>query len=94
MEERESVERIKAEMEGICERVTKLERLQDYVQQIAINVERIALRQEMQDKILSNMAEDVETLQSKPAKMWETVVTALIGASVGALITYIARLGN
>ena len=93
-EDKAAVERIRAEMEGICDRVTKLEKLGDYVQQIAINVERMVMRQEMQEKLLSNMAEDVETLKSKPAKLWDTIITAALGAVVGAFIAYISRLGG
>ena len=88
------MERIRTEMEGIDERVQKLEKLYETVQEIAISVKEIALRQEMTDRNMLKIAEDVSQLKSKPAKMWETLVVALIGAAVGVFIEYVARMGN
>lgn len=88
------MERIRTEMEGIDERVQKLEKLYETVQEIAISVKEIALRQEMTDRNMQKIAEDVSQLKSKPAKMWETLVIALIGAVVGVFIEYVARMGN
>ena len=88
------LERIRTEMEGIDERVQKLEKLYTTVQEIAISVKEIALRQEMSDRAMQQIAEDVGQLKSKPAKMWETLVVALIGAAVGVFIEYVARMGN
>ena len=88
------MERIKTEMEGIDDRVQKLEKLYETVQEIAISVKEIALRQEMTDRNMQKIAEDVSQLKSKPAKMWETLIVALIGAAVGVFIEYVARMGN
>ena len=88
------MERIRTEMEGIDERVQKLEKLYETVQEIAISVKEIALRQEMTDRNMLKIAEDVSQLKSEPAKMWETLVVALIGAAVGVFIEYVARMGN
>ena len=88
------LERIRTEMEGIDDRVQKLEKLYTTVQEIAISVKEIALRQEMTDRNMQKIAEDVSQLKSKPAKMWETLITALIGAAVGAFIAFVSRMGN
>ena len=52
------------------------------------------MRQEMSDRSMQQIAEDVGQLKSKPAKMWETLVVALIGAAVGVFIEYVAITGT
>ena len=88
------LERIRTEMEGIDDRVQKLEKLYDTVQEIAMSVKEIALRQQMTDRAVQQIQEDVSQLKSKPAKMWDLLITALMGAVVGAFVTFIVKLGH
>ena len=88
------LERIRTEMEGIDDRVQKLEKPYDTVQEIAMSVKEIALRQQMTDRAVQQIQEDVSQLKSKPAKMWDLLITALMGAVVGSFVTFIVKLGH
>ena len=50
---------------------------------ISVNVERLATNIEQMTKELSNQGERLKAIEEKPAKKWETVVTAIISVAVG-----------
>ena len=60
--------------------------IRDQFMKITALCERIVTKQEEQDKRINKIEEKVDELRDKPGKRWDTIVTAVLTAVVGALI--------
>lgn len=89
--EKEIVERITA----VEQSVKSLHKRQDHSDQLVESVAKMASKMEHMSKELDDVAEKVNDLESKPAKRWESVIAAIIGAFAGgigtALIGFIVK---
>ena len=89
--EKEIVERITA----VEQSVKSLHKRQDHSDQLVESVAKMASKMEHMSKELDDVAEKVNDLESKPAKRWESVIAAVIGAFAGgigtALIGFIVK---
>ena len=78
----------------IRERITALEssyammqkRLND-IEELVSSVHKMTAEMQFMRKDINRMSEEVSELQSKPAKSWETLVYAVIGALAGGICT-------
>lgn len=59
---------------------------------ISVNVERLATNIEQMTKVLNNQGERLKAIEEKPAKKWETVVTAIISVAVGFLLNMVMKM--
>ena len=60
--------------------------IRDQFMKITALCERIVTKQEEQDKRINKIEDKVDELRDKPGKRWDTIVTAVLTAVVGALI--------
>lgn len=81
--EKEIVERITA----VEQSVKSLHKRQDHSDQLVESVAKMASKMEHMSKELDDVAEKVNDLESKPAKRWESVIAAIIGAAAGSIGT-------
>ena len=81
--EKEIVERITA----VEQSVKSLHKRQDHSDQLVESVAKMASKMEHMSKELDDVSEKVNDLESKPAKRWESVTAAIIGAVSGSIGT-------
>ena len=81
--EKEIVERITA----VEQSVKSLHKRQDHSDQLVESVAKMASKMEHMSKELDDVSEKVNDLESKPAKRWESVIAAIIGAVSGSIGT-------
>ena len=82
----EFARRIDEENNRQNKRLDSLENGMQGVMAISVNVERLAANIEQMTKILGEQGERLKAIEEKPAKKWETVVTAIISVAVGFLL--------
>lgn len=67
------------EIGSLKHRVDELEEKNSVIQDIALSVRELAVN-------MKSVKEDVQDLKSRPAKRWDTIITAIITAVVGGVI--------
>lgn len=87
----EVVVRHSEQIKTLFERMGNLEKLTESVNKLAISLERLTGKQTATEAQVAHLAEDVEGIKEKPGKRWESVVVAVIGALVGAAVTYFIK---
>ena len=71
-------------------RIKKLEEEHEVLHKLATSVAVMAEKMDTMNKSMDSLAAKVDEIESKPAKQWDKVVTAIIGALVGAFMSWIA----
>ena len=71
-------------------RIKKLEEEHEVLHKLATSVAVMAEKMDTMNKSMDLLAAKVDEIESKPAKQWDKVVTAIIGALVGAFMSWIA----
>lgn len=79
------------QIKGLARRMDNLEKLTESVNKLAISVERLTSQQATTEGQITTLTDDVNDLKDKPAKHWETAVTAVISALVGAGIALLIK---
>lgn len=87
----ESLTRQTEQIKTLFSRMDNLEKLTDSVNKLAISLERLTARQTTTEEHIATLTTDVDDLRQKPAKRWESVVTAVISALVGAGIALLIK---
>jgi methyl-accepting chemotaxis protein len=70
-------------------RIKKLEEEHEAIHQIATSVAVMAEKMDSMNKSLTSMSAKVEDIENRPAKRWESVVSAIIGAAAGAFLAWV-----
>ena len=70
-------------------RIAKLEDEHAAIHQIATAVAVMAEKMDTMNTNLADMRTEVEEIKNKPAKRWESVVSTIIGARVGAFVGWL-----
>lgn len=70
-------------------RIKKLEEEHEAIHQIATSVAVLAEKMDSMNKSLNSMSAKVEDIENRPAKRWESVVSAIIGALAGAFLAWV-----
>ena len=83
----EALARAEVRMDAIEQRMGKLEKLTESVNSLALSLERLTAKQTAVETRLVSLTDDVNALKARPVKAWETLITAVISALVGAGIT-------
>lgn len=90
-----SLEAIEVEIEGLKRRVEALEtELKEVKRDATVLGEAQATifgKLDMLIKNLSHIQQSIDDLKERPAKRWETVISALIGAAITAFMAFIFR---
>lgn len=81
-----SNQRIADENHRQNERINMLETNYAIVQQLAVQMERLATNMETMAKELTRQGTKLNELEMKPSKRWDLVVTSLITGVVGAIV--------
>ena len=79
------------QIKGLARRMDNLEKLTESVNKLAISVERLTSQQATTETQITALTGDVNELKDKPAKRWDTVITAIISALIGAGITLLIK---
>ena len=85
----EIVAALKKEMEGMTERIEKLETLNDALKQIELKMVEISSRLSQQERTMQNVERSLNELKEKPGKKWDSFIKAVMGALITAFVTYI-----
>ena len=85
----EIVAGLKKEMEGMTERIEKLETLNDALKQIELKMVEISSRLSQQERTMQNVEQSLNELKEKPGKKWDGFIKAVMGALITAFVTYI-----
>ena len=85
----EIVAALKKEMEGMTERIEKLETLNDALKQIELKMVEISSRLGQQERTMQNVERSLNELKEKPGKKWDGFIKAVMGALITAFVTYI-----
>lgn len=64
-------------------RITALEKAVDSINQITVNVERLAISMENMTKELERQGKRLDVIEETPKKRWESIVAALVAGIVG-----------
>lgn len=81
-----SNQRIADENNRQNERINMLEANYAVVQQLAVQMERLATNMETMAKELTRQGTTLNELEMKPSKRWDLIVTSLITGVVGAIV--------
>ena len=70
-------------------RLDKLEQRQDALDKLVTSVEVLATRQESVEGDVKEIEEDVTGLAARPGKRWDSIVSTLLAALVGAFAAWL-----
>lgn len=83
------------EIEEINRRLDRLDNIFDTVNKLTIEIEKLALETKYMREDYNDLSNRVISLEQKPVKRYDTVVTSIItgivGALVGALMAFFIR---
>ena len=75
-------------------RVKEVERRQDNLDELVSTVKVLAVREENVENDVKEIKNDVKSLTSKPAKMWDSMMEKIVLGIVAAVIGYfLAQIG-
>lgn len=75
------------EIGSLKHRMSDVEEQNKTINNLVISVKELAINMQNMLREQQNISSRLTELENKPAKRWEAVLTALIGAVVGALVT-------
>lgn len=77
------------EIGSLKHRVSELEDLTDTIHKLALSVNELAVNMKNMIREQEIQGQRIATLEQKPAKRYDTIVTVIITALVSGIITYI-----
>lgn len=77
---------MEVELEEIKRRLDRLDNIFDTVNKLTIQIEKLALETKYMREDYNDLSNRVISLEQKPAKRYDTVITSIITGIVGALI--------
>lgn len=77
---------MEVELEEIKRRLDRLDKILDSVNSLTVQIEKLALETKYMREDYNDLAARVVSLEQKPAKRYDTVITSIITGIVGALI--------
>ena len=79
------------QIKGLARRMDNLEKLTESVNALALSVERLTNQQQTTETQVESLTAEVTEIRDKPAKRWDTLITAVISALVGAGIAFLIK---
>lgn len=84
------------ELENLEKRVEKLEKIFDTINNLTLQIEKLAIETKYSREDLNKVMSRVDVLEHKPEKRYDsiitTVITGVVGAIIGAIMSLIIRL--
>lgn len=71
-------------------RIDKLEESTEAINRPATSVEVMATKQDAMGVSVDKLVSKVDTMEAKPAKQWDKLISSLIGALGGAFLVWVA----
>ena len=71
-------------------RIDKLEESTEAINRLATSVEVMATKQDAMGVSVDKLVSKVDTMEAKPAKQWDKLISSLIGALGGAFLVWVA----
>lgn len=85
---REDISVLKTEMKSTWKRIDEQKQLAESVHTLALSVRDLTNAQKNSTEAIAELRRDVDEIQSKPAKRWESVVGVVVTVFVTAIVTY------
>lgn len=85
--------RMEEQVKTLFKQQSNIEKLTETVHTLALSIKEQGMNLQSTDKKLDGVQADVDELKQKPAKRWETVITGVISALVGAFMAYMLTKG-
>lgn len=83
------------DIENLEKRVEKLENIFDIINNLTIQIEKLAMETKYSREDINKVIKRVDELEHKPEKRWETVIastiTGIVGALIGAVMALITK---
>lgn len=79
------------EIGSLKHRMNDVEKIVNVVHQLAEEMVGLTKEIKYMNTSLASLTAKVSQLEGKPAARWETLVTGLIGALAGAIVTYLLK---
>ena len=79
------------EIGSLKHRMNDVEKIVNVVHQLAQEMVGLTKEIKYMNTSLASLTAKVSQLEGKPAARWETLVTGLIGALAGAVVTYLLK---
>ena len=79
------------EIGSLKHRMNDVEKIVNVVHQLAKEMVGLTKEIKYMNTSLASLTAKVSQLEGKPAARWETLVTGLIGALAGAVVTYLLK---
>ena len=79
------------EIGSLKHRMNDVEKIVNVVHQLAEEMVGLTKEIKYMNTSLASLTTKVSQLEGKPAARWETLVTGLIGALAGAVVTYLLK---
>ena len=80
---------------GLERRMMKIEETQAQIADLTISVREIAVSVKNMTEEQKQQGDRLRLLEQKPARLWDTamgaIITGIIGAVLGAVVTYLVR---
>ena len=84
------------EFENLEKRVEKLERIFDIINNLTLQIEKLAIETKYSREDLNKVINRVDVLEHKPEKRYDsmvtTAITGVVGAIIGAIMSLIIKL--
>lgn len=79
------------EIESLKDRMDGVDQIVNVVHQLAQEMVGLTKEIKYMNTSLASLTAKVSQLEEKPAARWETLITGLIGAMTGAVVTYFLK---
>ena len=78
-----------ASIKSAHKRIDALEKIANSVNELALSTNQIALETKALREDVTNANDKIQSLEGRPAKRYDTIITAIITTVVGGIIGYI-----
>lgn len=89
LEHEKRLTEVEARSKSNSHRIDAVEDRQDKLDELVGSVKALATREEVVERDVKEIKEDVKTLATKPGKRWDSMVDKVIAAIIGAFVGYI-----
>lgn len=76
------------EIGSLKHRTKELEEKNDTIQELVLSVQKLAVNMQSMLKEQERQGEAITVLQERPAKRWDTIITAIITAVISGIVGF------
>lgn len=89
LEHEKRLTEVEARAKSNQHRIENVEERQDKLDELVGSVKALATREEVVERDVKEIKDDVKSLTTKPAKRWDELVDKIIMIVIGAIVGYI-----